>query len=353
MKTVELFEKFTDYEFERKSFEIARILAGVLAVFTLFVFIINLGILPDNPILTFIGSSSRLAYYPFCICISFLLLTSDNAKLNKISYLFLFVAGAIVLCAFLSFFGLFGVDKWLQFSCETKLFGLYQMTIMFFIIMCVATEKFESIAQDLALINVLIGYSGLFYYLGTVQIYTTALHYLVFHILCSSIFLLMPTKDGIFKALTIKSATSRQSLKLVRYTVIGISVVYILVEMFSNNIISSTGSISLVITILSLSFIICLILFYSRKWVIQDLERQILEDNALELQETIKNVQSISKIALVSGEKNKFKWTSEIFEILEIDPIEEPMEEDLLFKYATDESKELAYADYKKNFRES
>lgn len=54
-----------------------------------------------------------------------------------------------------------------------------------------------------------------------------------------------------------------------------------------------------------------------RKWVKQDLERKILREESIELQETLKKIESISKIVIVNGDVNNIKWTEELNYILE------------------------------------
>lgn len=58
------------------------------------------------------------------------------------------------------------------------------------------------------------------------------------------------------------------------------------------------GHLSIVTTVCSLIFILILMIYYSRKWVKKDLDSQILKQEAVNLQNTIENVQSISKIAI-------------------------------------------------------
>lgn len=84
-------------------------------------------------------------------------------------------------------------------------------------------------------------------------------------------------------------------------------------------------------------------IYYSRKWVKKDLDSQILKQEAVNLQNTIENVQSISKIAILNGSPGKFNWNSEIFEILEIEPTDGLIDYNLLLKYATQDSVDLVY----------
>ena len=65
MDTKELFEKYTDHEFELNLLKRARTASLILIVFSALVWIIDLNILPANPILTIIGDSTKISYYYF------------------------------------------------------------------------------------------------------------------------------------------------------------------------------------------------------------------------------------------------------------------------------------------------
>ena len=156
MDTKELFEKYTDHEFELNLLKRARTASLILIVFSALVWIIDLNILPANPILTIIGDSTKISYYYFFIFLTFFLITSKNHKLNLIAKITLGISGIIVLSGIFSFFGLFGFDQWMRFLCETQLFGLINILLPFFFIISVFLRKYENIMQILALTSMII-----------------------------------------------------------------------------------------------------------------------------------------------------------------------------------------------------
>lgn len=194
--------------------------------------------------------------------------------------------------------------------------------------------------QIIALTSSIIAFGGLLYYLESADIYSQSINYLVFHILTSITFMLVPT-NGIFKSLTVKSKISKLSFNLIIYSLLGICLTYSIFEFLRQALRPYVGHLSILTSVSSLIFITVLVIYYSRKWVLNDLESQILKNEAMELQKTIENVQSLSKIAIVNGNQNNYKWTSEIFEILEIPPIKGNITEDLILKYAMPQSIEL------------
>ncbi len=351
MNTEELFEKYIDYDYEIKTLKRARIAAAILIVFSAIVWIIDLNILPSNPILTIIGDSTAFSHYNFFIFVTFLLITSQNPKLTKWANVTFIISGLIALSAYLAFFGLFNFNSWVHFACETPLFGLYNVTLPFFLLTLMFLRKYENIMQILALISIIIGFGGLLYYLGSVDMYSKSIHYLIFHILSSATFTALPTKNGVFKSLSMKSEISKQTTRLITHILIGMAAIYCIIEMLRPWISPIFDHISIISTIASLLSILAIILYYSRKWVKKDLESKVLKDEAIELQKTIENVQSLSKIAIVNGSANNYNWTSEIFEILEMEPINDTITEDLVFNLTTPESKELIAKKHEKAIR--
>lgn len=341
MDTKELFEKYTDHEFELNLLKRARTASLILIVFSALVWIIDLNILPANPILTIIGDSTKISYYYFFIFLTFFLITSKNHKLNLIANITLGISGIIVLSGIFSFFGLFGFDQWMRFLCETQLFGLINILLPFFFIISVFLRKYENIMQILALTSMIIGFGGLLYYLGTPDMYSKSLHYLIFHMLSAATFTALPTKNGLFKPIGIKSDISKQTLSLITHILAGIVTIYCIIEILRPSITPIFSRVSIISTLASLTTIFGILLYYSRKWVKKDLESEILKNEAIELQQTIENVQSLSKIAIVNGSANNYNWTSEIFEILEMKPINGTINEDLVFNLTTPESREL------------
>lgn len=147
--------------------------------------------------------------------------------------------------------------------------------------------------------------------------YTRIIHYLCYHILISLMFVMLPTKNGIFKSFTQKSTVSRQAYNVMKHAIIAIALIYSLIELLRPEIVRYIGNISLVTTTSSLVIVIVIFVYYSRKWVKQDLERKILREESIELQETLKKIESISKIVIVNGDVNNIKWTEELNYILE------------------------------------
>lgn len=130
-------------------------------------------------------------------------------------------------------------------------------------------------------------------------------------------FVMLPTKNGIFKSFTQKSTVSRQAYNVMKHAIIAIALIYSLIELLRPEIVRYIGNISLVTTTSSLVIVIVIFVYYSRKWVKQDLERKILREESIELQETLKKIESISKIVIVNGDVNNIKWTEELNYILE------------------------------------
>lgn len=147
--------------------------------------------------------------------------------------------------------------------------------------------------------------------------YARIIHYLCYHILISLMFVMLPTKNGIFKSFTQKSTVSRQAYNVMKHAIIAIALIYSLIELLRPEIVRYIGNISLVTITSSLIIVIVIFVYYSRKWVKQDLERKILREESIELQETLKKIESISKIVIVNGDVNNIKWTEELNYILE------------------------------------
>lgn len=338
MNTEELFIEYADKELEKNALKWARQLVIVLIVYSLFVGILKLNFLPDNIIFSTIAASSKFYYcYIFVFC-GFFLLTSKNPNLKKLSYIPIAIVFSFIALAYLSYFHVVDLSSWIYFECETQAFGLFNITTMGLFLGCMLIKKYENIMQILALISIIMGFGGLIFYLGSNEIYSKALHYFVYHILAALVFVIIPTKNGVFKSLSINTDISKLSLEVTRYSLIIICIIFCIIEILRPILSKLVEHVSIVTTVCSLVFILMLMIYYSRKWVKKDLDSQILKQEAVDLQNTIEKVQSMSKIAILNGSPGKFHWTSEIFEILEIEPIDVAIGHNLLLKYLTQDS---------------
>lgn len=109
-------------------------------------------------------------------------------------------------------------------------------------------------------------------------------------------FVMLPTKNGIFKSFTQKSTVSRQAYNVMKHAIIAIALIYSLIELLRPEIVRYIGNISLVTTTSSLVIVIVIFVYYSRKWVKQDLERKILREESMDFKKLLKKLNQYQKL---------------------------------------------------------
>lgn len=229
------------------------------------------------------------AFYYVFLSILIILIASNKEFSKKKIHILLALFSFFCLYSIISSLMFWNSDYWILSFCPVNYVGLFTMFTTLIMCFCVVYKKYIKFVDFLALIHIIIGFSGILYYIQYTNLMFIG-HHIIYHVILGFIFLTIYPTEGYTKVFSYNTSGSELARKLVIFVPIILAILLIFNRFYSKFDWFSFydfNSIGIFISVIMFSFTIFFIIFYINKINNVDLINQEYLDKTLEEKETL------------------------------------------------------------------
>lgn len=263
----------------------------ILAIFLLAVSIWDIGSNTYNLFLfsNFDGFDYFAAsYYVFLSILVILIAVKKDFSKKKIRIV-LSLFSIVCLYSIICSFAYWNSDHWILSFCPLVQVGLFTMVTTLIMCFCVVYKKYIKLVDFLALFHIILGFSGILYYIQYINL-MFLIHHIIYHVILGFIFLTIYPTEGYTKVFSYNTSGSELARKLIISVPSILAIILIINTIYSKfNIINfyDLQLSGIVVSVTVFSFTIFFIIFYINKINDIDVINQEYLDKTLDEKETL------------------------------------------------------------------